>query len=257
MMHPETAVKLSGQEEAVGAVAALLGFHPTDSVVVLCLTGPRRRIGPVIRVDLERGQIPAALAQQLAGHAARHADEAVVITFTDPDAATAPDTAALVAALNQVCSVLDVIDATNTPQPVPEQLLAANVLHGRAVLADRAALARSVEHTPTAHPADPAILAAMGTVAGRDQWLTTHAADPDAVPALVAAIQATGNSDPAIPDMCAALAVLAYRKGDGALAQVAVDRALRGDPIHRLSHLMLAVMAAGVPPQDLDDLLVP
>ena len=196
MMHPETAVKLSGQSEAVGAVAAMLGFHPTDSVVVLCLTGPRRRVGPVMRVDLVNGQIPAALAEQFARHVQSYADEAMVITFTDPEADTAPDTAALVAALSKVCSVLDVVDAANTPHPVPEQLLAVNVLHGRAVLADRNALARSVEHTPTAHPADPTILAAMGTVAGRDQWLVEHGADPAAVPALVAAIQATRDTDP-------------------------------------------------------------
>ena len=257
MMHPETTVKLSGQTDAVGAVAAMLGFHPTDSIVVLCLTGPRRRVGPVIRVDLDHGQIPAAMAEHLARHAAQHADEAMVVTFTDAEDDAAPDTAELVAALNQVCSVLDVIDASNAPHAVPDALLAANVLHGRAVLPDRAALARSVEHTPTAHPADPAILAAMGTVTGRDRWLIDHSADPDAVPALVAAIQATRDTDPRTPDMCAALAVLAYRKGDGALAQVAVDRALRADPIHRMSHLMLAVMAAGLPPGDLDDLLVP
>lgn len=257
MMHPETTVKLSGQTEAVGAVAAMLGFHPTDSAVVLCLTGQRRRLGPVIRVDLVHGQIPAGLAAHLAQHAAQYADEAVVITFTDPEADLCPDTTALIAALSRVCRVLDVVDASNTPHPVPEQLLAANVLHGRAVLPDRAALARSVEHTPTTHPADPAILAAMGTVPGRDQWLINHAADPAAVPALVAAAQATRTGDPAIPNMCAALALLAYRRGDGALAQVAVDRALTGDPHHRMSHLMLAVMAAGLPPEDLDDLLTP
>ena len=57
--------------------------------------------------------------------------------------------------------------------------------------------------------------------------------------------------------MCAALAVIAYRKGDGALAQVALDRALHSDPAHRLAHLMLAVMAAGMHPSDLDTLLHP
>ena len=31
---------------------------------------------------------------------------------------------------------------------------------------------------------------------------------------------------------------------------------LRGDPLHRMAHLMLAVMAAGMPPSDLDHLLV-
>ena len=218
-------------------------------------SGPRRQIGPVLRVDLDFGQVPAALPAQLAQHAASYADEVLLITFTDAQAPIAPDTAALVAALQQVCPVLDVIDASNTPHPVPEQMMAASVMHGRAVLPDRAALARSVEHTPTAHPADPVIAAAMSTVPGRDQWLIAHGGDRAAVPALVAAAQATRDADPRIPNMCAALAVLAYRSGDGALAQVALDRALCSDPVHRMSQLMLAVMAAGLPPADLDDLL--
>lgn len=260
MMHPApqtTAVKVDGQAGALGAAAALLGFNPTYSVVLMCLSGPRRRIGPVIRVDLDHGQIPAGSAEQLAAHAARHADEVIVMTFTDTGAAAAPDTAALVAALRPACTVLEVIDAANTPHEVPADLLAATALSGRAVLPDRAALARSVAHTPTTHPADPMILAAMDNVTGRDQWLTTHGSDPASLPALVAAAQTTGDTDPRIPNMCAALAVIAYRNGDGALAQVALDRALRSDPAHRLAQLMLAVMAAGLHPSDLDDLLHP
>ncbi len=259
MMHPApqtTAVKVDGQAGALGAAAALLGFNPTDSVVVMCLSGPRRRIGPVIRIDLDHGQIPAGSAEQLAAHAARHADEVIVMTFTDT-AAAAPDTAALVAALRPTCTVLEVIDAANTPHEIPEQLLAATALSGRAVLSDRAALARSVAHTPTTHPADPMILAAMDNVTGRDQWLITYGSDPASLPALVAAVQTTRDTDPRIPNMCAALAVIAYRRGDGALAQVALDRALASDPAHRMAHLMLAVMAAGLHPSDLDDLLHP
>lgn len=263
MMHPapQTAVKVDGQAGALGAAAALLGFHPTDSLVVMCLSGPRRRIGPVIRVDLDHGQVPAGSVEQLAAHAARHADEVIVMTFTDTDTDTgadaAPATAALVAALHPVCTVLEVIDAANTAHEIPADLLAATALTGRAVLPDRAALARSVAHTTTTHPADPAILAAMDNVTGRDQWLITHGSDPASLPALVTAAQATGDSDPRIPNMCAALAVIAYRKGDGALAQVALDRALHSDPAHRLAQLMLAVMAAGMHPSDLDDLLHP
>ena len=81
--------------------------------------------------------------------------------------------------------------------------------------------------------------------------------DPDALAALITAAQGTPDTDPRVPELCAALAVIAYRHGSGALAQVAVDRALASDPDHRLAHLMLAVMAAGLPPADLDGLLVP
>ncbi len=153
-------------------------IDPTDSVVVMCLSGPRRRIGPVIRVDLEAGQVPAGLPAHLAGHAARHADEVLVMTFTDPDADTAPDTTALVAALVAVCPVLDVIDAANTAHRMPEELLAAVVGSGRAVLPDRAALSRSVEHHPAAPPARPAIAAAMCSKAGRDEYLMSRRGNP-------------------------------------------------------------------------------
>ncbi len=258
MMHPATTtVKVSGEAETLGAAAALLGFHPRNSVVLLCLSGPRRRIGPVIRMDLINGRIPEGAAHQLAEYGDRYADEAVVITFTDLGAAAAPDTTALVAAIRGVCPVLQVIDACNTPCDVPDQLRAAAVFNGRAVLPDRAALSRSVEHHPAAPPTRPDLADAMRTAQGRDRYLTATRTDPAAVPELVTAAQGAADTDPAAPNICAALALLAYRRGDGALAQVAIDRTLRLSPTHRLAHLILAVIAAALPPTGLDDVLRP
>lgn len=260
MMHPAPqtqTVKVSGEAGALGAAVALLGFNPTDSVVVMCLSGPRRRIGPVIRVDLEAGQVPAGTAAQLAAHADRHADAVVVMTFTDPEAAAAPDTTALVSALRDVCTVLDVIDASNTPHRVPDELMAATVINGRAVLLDRAALARSVEHHPAAARIPAAMAQAMSGKAGRDRYLMSRRGDPVAVSELLTAAQGAADRHAFTPNVCAALAVLAYRNGDGALAQVAVDRTVRLDSTHQLARLMLAVMAAGLPPTDLDGLLAP
>jgi len=48
------------------------------------------------------------------------------------------------------------------------------------------------------------------------------------------------------------LAMVAYRHGDGALAQLAVDRCLLAEPEHRLAHLMIAIMSAGIHPDQLD-----
>jgi len=42
--------------------------------------------------------------------------------------------------------------------------------------------------------------------------------------------------------------------GDGALAQVAVDRCLAAEPGHPLAHVMIAVMAAGLRPEELADI---
>ena len=55
---------------------------------------------------------------------------------------------------------------------------------------------------------------------------------------------------PQLPDelraeICAVLAIAAYRAGDGALAQVALDRCLRARPRHRLGELLRHGIDAG------------
>jgi hypothetical protein len=60
----------------------MLGFHPTNSLVLMCLSGDRRRIGPVARVDLPAGH-DRAMAKQLTRHARNHADEVAVISYQD------------------------------------------------------------------------------------------------------------------------------------------------------------------------------
>ncbi|WP_410814850.1 DUF4192 domain-containing protein [Micromonospora sp. 067-2] len=56
----------------------------------------------------------------------------------------------------------------------------------------------------------------------------------------------------AVPELSAApaclLAVTAYLGGDGALANIAVERALNADPDYRLAHLLGHALQAGVPP---------
>lgn len=267
MMHPETAstVQLSGRAGLLAAVPALLGFHPEESAVLVTMSGPNRRLGPVIRVNLPTADMrdspdgaraaTAQLAQQFIPWAAQYGTEVAVIIYTDR--IDQFDARPLGHALGLVVTVIDAITVRNSPQDIPDELAAANVAHGRSVLADREQLRQSVQHRPevTRSP----LLAELGTVADRDALITRMLTDrnPDTVAAMVTAAQGTPDTDPRVPDLCAALAVLAYRAGDGALAQVAVDRALRTDPDHRMSHLMLAVMAAGLPPADLDDLLRP
>ena len=77
----------------------------------------------------------------------------------------------------------------------------------------------------------------------------------DAVAALVTLAQATPDTDPRVPDVCAALAILAYRYGDGALARVAIDRSRRLSPGHRLTDLVDQLVTIGVPPEALDEVL--
>src|ERR1700712_5583082 len=73
-------IRVSGPAGLLAAVPPMLGFHPSDSLVLMCLSGQRRRVGPVARVDLPPGH-DRPLARHLTGHAQRHADEVVVICY--------------------------------------------------------------------------------------------------------------------------------------------------------------------------------
>ncbi|MEP6980334.1 MAG: DUF4192 domain-containing protein [Nakamurella sp.] len=63
------------------------------------------------------------------------------------------------------------------------------------------------------------------------------------------------GDDFAVP-ILSILALLAYRSGDGALANVALDRALGIDPAYRLAVLTQEFIAHGVHPTELDSLII-
>ena len=58
-----------------------------------------------------------------------------------------------------------------------------------------------------------------------------------------------GRRAPLAPPLCSILAMVAYRHGDGALAQVAVDRCLETEPGNPLAHMLMAIMSAGLRPE--------
>ncbi len=247
------AMVIRGRDGLLSAVPALLGFHPTESAVLICVTGPTGRLGPVVRADLPVGGdlvAAAGVVAQLVGVTRRHADQVVVIVYTDH-----PGGVNLDAISNTVeglgVSVGDVLCVSNAPRSVAVELLAANALLGRAVLPSRAELAQSVEYRPGVIAPD-AVMSALRDVVGRDALIARLMPEPGAVAVLVTAAQGTPDTDSRAADLCAMLAVCAYRYGDGALAQAAVDRAVRCHPSHRLAHLMLSAMAAGIRPSELD-----
>ena len=255
--HPDPrdtiTVGVSGPDALLSTLPALIGFHPTESVVLVCVTGSRDRVGPVVRVDLPTTpQNTAAAVAVLADIAAQHADRLILAVYTDTHDQF--DTAAVATALARVRPVIDVLTTGNAPRPVHTEVSAALALRGRGVLTDRDALARSVAHDPRVG-APGALLAEFTDTHGRDALISRLVPDPDAVAQLVGLIQATPDTDPRVPDVCAALAILAYRYGDGALARVAVDRSRRIDPDHRLTELIDQLITVGVPPAALDDLL--
>ncbi|MCP2265891.1 DUF4192 domain-containing protein [Promicromonospora thailandica] len=101
-----TVVRVAGPEDLLAYIPYRLGFQPAESVVAVSLTGPRRRVGLVARVDIDDlrlrgtggpdgpdGPDGAATARWLTEHVlADGADRAVVVlyTATDPSAPTGP-----------------------------------------------------------------------------------------------------------------------------------------------------------------------
>jgi len=324
-------LKVSGPQGLLAVVPTMLGFHPQESLVMLCLRGRRRRVGPVARVDLPPGR-DRPLADHLAEHARRYADEVVVVSYQS--ARRRPPfldelLGRLAAAGVDVMDAIVVRDGRARPAlnsamershpgvPVPDDddpqvqaLTAAGALAGRNVLADRDELRRSIAG-PTGDRLDRAERGIDAAAAGQLPAMSPpdenadSATDPDGMqPTLHALVEYalrrftdTGKVEPEVatalavivndidirdaviaravveldrpwlplliaaacwtpdaqaPQLCAVLAVTAYRHGDGALAQVAVDRCLAAEPGHRLAHLLMAIMAAGLHPAELE-----
>ncbi len=311
-------IRISGPIGLLAVVPALLGFHPADSLVLLCLAGERRRVGPAVRVDLPVGHDPH-LAAQLTGHALQHADEVVVICYqrtrrrppllddvlTELRRSRVPVMDALVVRGGRVRPALTrQVERAHPGIPVPgaddrtvQALAAAGALAGRSVLADREQLRRSIagprgEHLRRAELAvDQAAVGALDAMEVLDDLADVALAQAAGgavscdVAAAVAVVMTDSRSrddlllraireldspwlplliscagwapDSVCPPLCAVLAVVAYRHGDGALAQVAVDRCLLVEPGHPLAQLIISVMGAGISPQQLDVLITP
>ncbi|MET3803454.1 hypothetical protein ABIB25_000438 [Nakamurella sp. UYEF19] len=322
-----TTVRLSGRSGLLAAIPAMLGFHPQESLVMVCMSGPRRRLGPVIRMDLEepRGQggPPSPPGEQLRLYAGRYSDEVALVCYSRAkrrpglyDKVVESLEAGGTTILDQVFVRGDRVcsswpgrgdNSGRLPGARDPQVLAMNAasaLSGRSILVDRQALRDSIAGpvgraatqasralhlaadalvgpVGTEGPVDSAALEEMtrvnidralaeaagssGLPASRcalialllsDVQIRDHVIaraveemEPPWLPMLIAVARATPDVDAA--PICAVLSVAAYRRGDGALAQVALDRVLKAEPDYRLAHLMLGVMAAGLPPSNL------
>ncbi|HEX6920184.1 MAG TPA: DUF4192 domain-containing protein [Actinomycetes bacterium] len=87
-----TVVKVSTPADILGVLPHRLGFHPTESIVVVFLHGPRRRDGLVMRLDLEPPEHDERVAEDIADrlvHAG--AGAAVIACYTDTDTDTDGD----------------------------------------------------------------------------------------------------------------------------------------------------------------------
>ena len=320
-MSTPVVARLSSPGEILAVLPSLCGFRPDESLVMLSLQGPRKRLGLTARVDLpdERGE--AALARLCTDRMASDGADAVVIAVFTEHGRRTP----LVDALRAACEArrLDVLEAlhvegsrwtsytctspccpdTGTPVPTAPPVLglvqAEQAVSGRAQLASREELVRSLappellsaaladqrldeaerlwlrsrsthgaaasrqatlEHARalldrvaeggTVLPHDAALLAVgLSDVVARDGLATLVLTRADELLSLLVQV-ARQVTPPRDASVCALLAWTAYAKGDGATANVALDRALDGTPDHSMSLLLRSMLDAGLPPDE-------
>lgn len=84
--------KASGPGDVAAMIPYLLGFHPADSLVVVALEGPRKRFGPVLRVDLADPSAAYDPVVQVMAVVARHHLKRVLLAAFSDSAARADRT---------------------------------------------------------------------------------------------------------------------------------------------------------------------
>jgi hypothetical protein len=307
---------LASIEDLIGAVPYLLGFHPTDSIVVVAIAGTRIVTGA--RGDLPAPDAPAGLVRALADALAQRvltagADAACLLGYGPADAVAPIITAAGQAFTERQIEVQDMVRVADgryftyldtdpsRDEGVPLQAATSTTaqLAARAeftVYADRAALVASIAPVtgPDREAMDRALAAATGRLravkdAGGGPAL--YAAGRQVVHEAIARYRDGGRFDdqqmawlivnlfhPAVcelawlhtdtsigqenlwrdairradPELAAPaaslLAFVAWRRGHGALADAAVQRALQAEPDDRFARLIDRILTAGLPP---------
>jgi hypothetical protein len=320
-------VGLASPASVLAIVPSLLGFHPSQSLVVLGVSGPRNRVSLTFRYDL-----PDPPDDELAADIAAHACEvltreaipaAVLIGYGRADPVAEAARPVIATLLDAGVDVIEVLRAEGgrcftvncqnpdccPPEGVPfdpcsHPAAAALKEAGIDVLPDRAALARTLQPPPGTVRAtrqatnralrrldrlvavaregglDPAAaLADAGRAAVRDairRYRTGSSIEDRARLAFLAVVLAdlrvrddawaqmdpgragphtalwtdivTGAAPEFVPAPASLLAFTAWQAGEGALANVAAERALAADPAYSMALLIGGAVQAGMPP---------
>jgi Domain of unknown function (DUF4192) len=323
-------VRIGGPGDLLDALPRMLGYVPTDSVVLVALRPPRGRVALTMRVDLPVRPHEASCARLLAGHAHRAgATSAVLVIYDDRPAPGVTRwrggslTREVRAALRQrgglvltdavvvrerrwrsllctderCCPVegqplrddsrpsaaavaLVTEGATSLPNraalvasiagpsgPAAAELarlqaaaaddLATRMEAGERVLAVRAetvalfrtALDEFERGEPPSDEAAARLLAGLADIGARDVvlgWAGDE--DTDQLLALLLGL-APRAVDPLEAPVLTALAWVAYARGDGTLANIAIERALASDPDYTMARLVASGLEAGLHPK--------
>lgn len=164
--EPRACLTISVPRDLVALVPYRLGYHPRDSLVLLCLRGRRPRVGLVMRVDLPGAADLPAVVAALARHAVDDGAAAVVAVLYRHGslaASTVPDVAGVLADAgielqeawqvgarrlwSLTCRDPDCCPADGWPVEVLQsaQVSAEMVARGRAVAPSRSDLAGDLE----------------------------------------------------------------------------------------------------------------
>lgn len=143
-------VRVRGPGDLVAALPALMGFHPSRSVVLLVMDGPRGRVRLTIRVDLPEQDLDdhwVALARALATGAGRVEATHAMLVCVDADTAVTRRAAEAVEAALQAVGV-PLLDALSVDGGRYRSVLCENSTccppEGRAVPGTSAATATAV-----------------------------------------------------------------------------------------------------------------
>lgn len=173
--------RLSGPADVVTALPTLLGFHPSESVVLLCLRGPRKRLCLTARLDLPTPRETEEVVAVLAAHA-RSARATRVLFVVVTEAGGGPVRRDIVTALARalrahgialedayrlgrgrwwayLCADDNCCPAAGTPLPVEPAdgvllLRAERVAEGGTVVADRSAMVATLSPVMGEHRAE-------------------------------------------------------------------------------------------------------
>ncbi|NED94989.1 DUF4192 domain-containing protein [Phytoactinopolyspora alkaliphila] len=336
MKSNQTKVKVSlkSPSEIISVIPRILGFHPAESLVILCMAKPGNEVGLVLRADLPDPGCSDDFAAEIAARAGSDdVGQVVLVWYT-----SRPDDGDQLPGRVQFTLLAD--EFRRRDISIPEALLvrdgrwwsytcagsccprhgtalspvnsddvaafeARRALDGAAVLPGREALAQSVSG-PRGHRlaavrqridetgpvfvddvmnrgVDGARRHALETVRSalcsfadtpghiddavavrillslEDRWvrdaLVTWGVDEE-VGQFLAFLIALAQSAPdeCCAPACTVLAAIAYQHGRGALAAVALERALRHEPDYRLARLLQALLAGQVDPAEIRDL---
>jgi hypothetical protein len=163
-------LRISTPTDLICMVPPLLGFVPADSIVIVCLHGPRRRVGLAMRFDLADAVEPEPFVEMVEARVSREGAESVflvVFSPTVPSAGFLPYTPLVDALSDQLDDLLlgafvtcegrwwsyrcddpccDPLTGTPIDLAGAEAtaVAAAYALAGQGVLPDRAAVVRSI-----------------------------------------------------------------------------------------------------------------